>query len=103
MKILVPIDGSPASLRALDLAIDQAKGRPNSCLVVVNVQNRATLGLAEGAELMPPDWIDEQAEEAADKGLEKAATICRERRDPSAAPSPMRSIGSRAKSALRTS
>jgi nucleotide-binding universal stress UspA family protein len=78
MKILVPIDGSSASLRALNHAIDQAKARADTCLVIVNVQNLATLGLAEGVALMPSDWIDRQEEDAANEDLQKAAVICQD-------------------------
>jgi nucleotide-binding universal stress UspA family protein len=76
MKILVPIDGSSASLRALNHAIDQAKTRLGGCLVIVNVQNLSTLGLSEGAALMPSAWIDRQEEDAANEDLQKATVIC---------------------------
>ncbi len=78
MKILVPIDGSGASLRALDHAICQVKMRPGSCLVVVSVQNLSTLGLAEGAALMPSGWIDGEEDDAANQRLQNAASICRD-------------------------
>jgi nucleotide-binding universal stress UspA family protein len=39
MKVLVPVDGSPASIRAVKLAIDQVKTLPGASLVIVNVQN----------------------------------------------------------------
>jgi nucleotide-binding universal stress UspA family protein len=39
MKILVPVDGSPASIRAVRLAVDQIKALPDPSLVLVNVQN----------------------------------------------------------------
>jgi hypothetical protein len=56
MKILAPVDGSPASIRAVRLAIDQVKVLPaEACLILVNVQNFSTLGLPEGTEIMPPD------------------------------------------------
>jgi Universal stress protein family len=38
MKILVPVDGSPASIRAVKLAIDQVKALPETGLVLLNVQ-----------------------------------------------------------------
>ena len=78
MKILVPIDGSPASFRALEHAIGQARIQSDASLVVVNVQNLATLGLTEGAALMPAAWIDQEEEDAANEGLQKAAAICRD-------------------------
>jgi hypothetical protein len=64
MKILVPVDGSPASIRAVKLAIDQAKAVAGASIVVVNVQNLSTLGLAEAAGIMPLPWIEQEEERA---------------------------------------
>jgi hypothetical protein len=58
VKILIPVDGPPASIRAVKLAIDQVKTVAGANLVIVNVQNPATLGLAEGAGIMPLAWIE---------------------------------------------
>jgi nucleotide-binding universal stress UspA family protein len=76
MKILVPVDGSPASIRAVKLAIDQARAVAGASLVVMNVQNLATLGLDEGAGLMSSAWIEQEEARAADEALQPAATIC---------------------------
>lgn len=78
MKILVPVDGSPASMHALDLALDQLKRVAGAGLVVVNVQNRTIAGLAEGMEMMPPEWIEEEEERAGADALENALAACRE-------------------------
>jgi nucleotide-binding universal stress UspA family protein len=78
MKILVPADGSPASIRAVKLAIDQAKVVAGASIVVVNVQNLSTLGLAEGAGIMPLPWIEQEEERASSEALQEAATVCRE-------------------------
>jgi nucleotide-binding universal stress UspA family protein len=48
MKILIPVDGSPASIRAVKLAVDQVKALPEASLVLLNVQNFSGLGLPEG-------------------------------------------------------
>lgn len=47
MKLLVPVDGSVASYRAVAHALWLAQGRPNSRVVLLNVQNRETLGLSD--------------------------------------------------------
>jgi nucleotide-binding universal stress UspA family protein len=78
MKILVPVDGSPASIRAVKLAIDQARAVARASIVVVNVQNLSTLGLAEGAGIMPLGWIEQEEERASSEALQEAATVCRE-------------------------
>ena len=58
MKILVPVDGSPASIHAVKFAIDQVKTVEGAGLVIVTVQNFATLGLADGAgSCQPPGSI----------------------------------------------
>jgi nucleotide-binding universal stress UspA family protein len=78
MKILVPVDGSPASIHAIKLAIDQVKTVPGASLVIVNVQNLATLGLAEGAGIMPTAWIEQEEERAATEALQEAVAACGE-------------------------
>src|SRR5258707_9975094 len=78
MKILVPVDGSPASIRAVKLAIDQAKPIAGASLVLVNVQNLATLGLAEGAGLMPAGWIEQEEQRTTEEALQEAIATCRE-------------------------
>jgi len=44
-RLLVPVDGSQHSLRALDLAVDRAAADPKIQLVVLNVQPRMPSGL----------------------------------------------------------
>ena len=78
MKVLVPVDGSPASIRAVKLAINQVRTLAGASLVIVNVQNFATLGLAEGAGIMPPAWIEQEEERGATEALQDAITACRE-------------------------
>jgi nucleotide-binding universal stress UspA family protein len=78
MKILVPVDGSRASIRAVKLAIDQAKAVAGASIVVVNVQNLSTLGLAEGAGILPLPWIEKEEERASSEALQEAITACRE-------------------------
>jgi nucleotide-binding universal stress UspA family protein len=79
VKILVPVDGSPASIRAVRLAVDQVKALPDASLVLVNVQNFSGLSLPEGAEIMASAWIEQQEERAAGEALKDAIRICHER------------------------
>jgi nucleotide-binding universal stress UspA family protein len=79
MKILVPVDGSPASIRAVRLAIEHVKALPaEASLILVNVQNFSTLGLPEGTEIMPSAWIQQKEESAASDALKGAVAACRE-------------------------
>ncbi len=63
MNILVPVDGSPASLRALDYAIAHY---PEASFVLLTVQN-----VEIASELMYTDW-QELLEQAAVKALKEA-------------------------------
>ena len=58
-KILIPVDGSPASLRALDLAIKMATQNLGTSLVLLNVQNIPAIELAGTSEARDTDWLRE--------------------------------------------
>jgi nucleotide-binding universal stress UspA family protein len=68
-KVLVPVDGSPASLRALDFAIEMMGQNPDASLVLLNVQHISAMELT-GAE-MGSDW-QEAASQASAKALKEA-------------------------------
>ena len=68
-KILIPVDGSPASLRALDFAIGMASQSPGTSLVLLNVQGISAMDLA-GAT-MDGNW-QETASQAAANALKEA-------------------------------
>ena len=67
-KVLVPIDGSPASLRALDFAIEMTGQNPGTSLVLLNVQNISAMDLTGAA--MGSDW-QEAASQASAKALKR--------------------------------
>jgi nucleotide-binding universal stress UspA family protein len=69
MNILVPVDGSPASLRALDYAIKTASQTPGSSLVLLNVQNLGAIAIA-GATVAGD--LQETASQASDQALGEA-------------------------------
>jgi nucleotide-binding universal stress UspA family protein len=68
-KILVPVDGSPASLRALDFAIKMTDQNPDTSLVLLNVQNVSAMDMAGAA--MGSDW-QEAVSLASAKALKEA-------------------------------
>ena len=77
MKVLVPVDGSPASIRAVKYAIRLANSGRRPALVLVNVQNLVTLGLGDIAATMPIDWQEKVAADLSRQQLRKAIAVCR--------------------------
>ena len=73
MKFLVAVDGSPASLRAVNLAIEFATRREAS-LILLNVQNLVMLG--PGTGLMAAEWIEDEAVGAGEEALKSAIAAC---------------------------
>jgi nucleotide-binding universal stress UspA family protein len=69
MNILVPVDGSPASLRALDYAIKMASQTPGTSLVLLNVQNLGAIAIA-GATMAGD--LQETASQASAQALGEA-------------------------------
>jgi nucleotide-binding universal stress UspA family protein len=69
-KISIPVDGSPASLRAVDFATKMATQDPGSSLVLLlvllNVQNISAMALAGAA--MAGD-LQEAASQASDESV----------------------------------
>lgn len=78
MKILVPVDGSPASIRAVKLAVAQVKTVAGASLVIVNIIDLATLGLPKRVKVAPSGWIEQDIESATMEALQDAVTICRQ-------------------------
>jgi nucleotide-binding universal stress UspA family protein len=68
-QVLIPVDGSPSSLRALDFAIEMASQNPGTSLVLLNVQNISAMELAGAA--MGSDW-QETVSQASAKALKGA-------------------------------
>jgi len=73
-KILVPVDGSPASLRAIDFAIEMVDQSPGTSLVLLHVTNIPAIELAGGEKAT--EWMQEVASQASTKALKDAIGKC---------------------------
>jgi len=76
MKILVPVDGSPASLEAVRQALRMVQGGLRASLVLANVQEPATL--YEMLLAHDPEVIEKVSAEAGLHLLEPARVLVRE-------------------------
>jgi len=75
-KILIPVDGSPASLRAVDFAIEMVAQDPSTSLVLLHVQNTRAMELAGASEAMDTEWLRESGSRASAKALKDAIGKC---------------------------
>ncbi len=78
LKILTPVDGSPASLRAVDFALEMLSRNPGGSLVLLNVQNVGSVDPIGVAAMAPPDWFQDVASRASDEALKGALGKCKE-------------------------
>jgi nucleotide-binding universal stress UspA family protein len=78
MKILTPIDGSAASLRAVDFALKMLSQNPGGLLVLLNVQNVGAIDPMGVAAMAPPDWFQDVASKASEEALGAALNKCKE-------------------------
>ena len=77
MRILVAVDGTAPSHRAVKHAVTLASGCFDSHIILLNVQNRATLGLSEIGAEEPPDEV-RKAHHVSAKLFEPGSCTCRE-------------------------
>lgn len=74
-KILIPVDGSPASLRALDFAIQTLVRGEGDSLVLLHVQNLGSVDMA-GFSAAIPDFVTDAAALASTRALQDAVGKC---------------------------
>lgn len=78
MKVLVPVDGSRASLRAVELAIRLSSPLAGSSIILVNVQNTMTIGVADAGVLLPLEQDASEELRLAGELLQEPLRLCRE-------------------------
>ena len=75
-NILIPVDGSPASLRAVDFAIERHARNGTNALVLLHVQPIGSINPAGLSEAMPADWLHEATSQASAQALKDAIGKC---------------------------
>jgi len=73
-KILVPVDGSPASLRAIDFAIEMVSQSPGHFAGAAPRGKYSSIELAGGEKAT--EWLQEAASHASTKALKDAIGKC---------------------------
>jgi nucleotide-binding universal stress UspA family protein len=71
-RILIPVDGSPASIRALRYAAKRFRGSHDTCLMLLNVQLTVPPSALVSAEI-----IHDHQKRLAGKSLAPARSVCR--------------------------
>ena len=77
MRILVPVDGSPPSIRAVEHAAALLRGSGDGGIVLVNVQSPATLDVSDVTAVISLEADRKLAESRAKKALRNAVRLCR--------------------------
>jgi nucleotide-binding universal stress UspA family protein len=75
-KILIPVDGSPASLRAVDFAIEMVGQNSGTSLMLLHVANIPAIDLAGASGPIATDWLQEAVEQTSAKALKDATGKC---------------------------
>ena len=60
-RILTPVDGSPASLRAVDFSLEMLSLISGGSLILLNVTNVGAIDPMGVAAMAPPDWFQDVA------------------------------------------
>ena len=75
-KVLVPVDGSPASLRAVDLAIKMVMQTPGSSIVLLHVQGIMATGIDVAFSVPSMGAPSEVSSEALKDAIAKCESAC---------------------------
>ena len=78
MRILVPVDGSPPSLRAVEHAVKLVSGKANAEIILLNVQGPETLDVSDFTAVVTAEADRELAARQSSKALRKAVAHCQQ-------------------------
>jgi nucleotide-binding universal stress UspA family protein len=78
MKVLVPVDGSAPSLRAVRHALGLLRDKERDEIILVNVQTPASLDVSDVSGVITRAADQALAARQSEKALKKAIALCRE-------------------------
>lgn len=78
LRILVPVDGSAPSLRAVDQALKLVAGRDNAEIILLNVQGPETVEVSDISAVISLKGDRERAARQSRQALRKAVARCEE-------------------------
>ena len=78
MRVLVPIDGSAPSLRALEHAVSLVAGRKDAEIILLNVQGPETLDVSDFTAVISVRADRERAARQSKAALRKAVAHCQQ-------------------------
>lgn len=75
-KVLIAIDGSEPSLRAVDFTIEHIRKTPGVSFLLLHVWNASAIDLLGAVEAMDEGWLRDAEKRSADKALIDAVKKC---------------------------
>ncbi len=75
-KVLIAVDGSAPSLRAVDFTIEHVKKIPGVSFLLLHVWNASAIDLLGAVEAMDEEWLRGAEKRSADKALVDAIAKC---------------------------
>ncbi len=77
VRIIVPVDGSAPANHAVAYALSLARGRPETEVILLNVQSRETLEVSDIAAVVTANADREAAAHQSKKALRRPIGLCR--------------------------
>lgn len=75
-KVLIAVDGSEPSLRAVDFTIDHIGRTPGVSFILLHVWNASAINLLGVVEAMDENWLQGAEQRSADAALSEAIKKC---------------------------